>query len=394
MCPGARNSNVWILLAIIAWTARVGSAQSPMGGSVVLELRTQGWEPPVPHGINSPSIAIDHRDRVVVGFTVRERNGLVTRNQPSLSFHIVRFSPDGKADLSLSLPTNAAGSTGIYLSDTDQIIARANDNLQLLQADEGKLQNGMWKILAPCTAGCLVTQSRSRQTVHLYTENADPPVTIIRLSQQPALQRCGKASRLIKSTEDKIQNYPQLITDDFAYFAGMTGVLEVFTYPWPLCDYEHRLEMPLRVRGRWLALSDKLFVLTTYSGRKGDTDEGLEVISSDGRVTFHANLAKHESADSLWEPIRASERGDRIAAHIRTLRGGNKTLDIGSLMTARRIAVYDIEAGKEVASIPASPKYHYRFAFDLSPDGRRLAILEDDVVRVVDLDGAAKSNVH
>jgi hypothetical protein len=374
-------------LAIIACTAGVGSAQSQTGSIIVLELRTYGWEPPVPHGIDTPSVAIDHKNRVLVGFTVRERNGLVTRNQPSLSFHIVRFSPDGKPDLSLLLPTNAAASTGIYLSDTDQIIARANDNLQLLQADEGKLQNGMWKILAPCTAHCRVTQSHSRHTLHLYTEDADPPVTLIRLSQQPVLQSCGKAHRFIKSVEDSIQNFPQSITDEFAYFS-----LDEQPYRWPLCDYAHRVEMPLPIRGRWMVVNEKLFVLDTYFSR---TDQmGVEVISSNGRVTFRPNLAKHESADSLWEPIRASERGDRMAVHIRTLRGGNRTLDIGSHMTARRVAVYDIEAGKEIASIPASLKYHYRFAFDLSPDGRRLAVLEDDIVRVVDLDSVAKSNIH
>jgi hypothetical protein len=57
--------------------------------------------------------------------------------------------------------------------------------------------------------------------------------------------------------------------------------------------------------------------------------------------------------------------------------------------------VYNIETGKEVASIPASIKFHYRFSFDLSPDGRHLAILEDDIVRLVDVDNAAaKSNIH
>jgi hypothetical protein len=387
MYPGVRKWNVWILMAILAWTAQLTSAQSPTGSVVVLKLRTYGWEPPEPHGIDTPSIAIDHKDRVLVGFTVRERNGLATRNQPSLSFHIVRFLPAGKTDLSLSLPTNAAGTTGIYLSDTDQIIVRANNNLQLLQPDEGNPQGWVWKILAPCTARCRVTQSHSRHTLHLYTEDADPPVTLIRLSQQPVLQSCGKAHQFIKSAEDSIQNYPQSITDEFAYFS-----VDGDPYRWPHCDYEHRVELPLHIPGRWMVLHNELFVFDSYSSRTGHT--GVEVISSGGQVKFRTDMAKHESADSLWEPIRASERGDRIAVHIRTLRGGNRTLDIGSHMTARRIAVYDVEAGKEVASVPASLKLHYRFAFDLSPGGRRLAILEDDALRVVDLDDVAKSDVH
>jgi hypothetical protein len=380
-----------MVLAIIAWTLQLSSAQSPTDNVVVIKLAAYGWQPPRAREIAGPSIAIDHKDRVLVGFTVRERNGLVTRNQPSLSFHIVRFSPEGKMDLSLSLPTNAAGTTGIYLSDTDQIIARANNNLQLLQSEAGNPQVGVWKILAPCTTQCLVKQSHSRHTLHLDTYGADQPGTLIRLSQEPVLQSCGKAHQFIKSPEDSIQNNPQSITDEFAYFAGSEG-LEPFTYRWPHCDYEHRVELPLRVPGRWMVLNDKLFILNTYSSHTGHT--GVEVISSDGRVKFRPNLAKHESADSLWEPIRASERGDRIAVHITTLRGGSRTLDISSHMTARRIGVYDIDAGKEMTSIPAKAKYHYRFAFDLSPDGHRLAIWEDDAVRVVALDDVGKTDVH
>jgi len=384
--------NVWIVLAIMAWTSPLSSAQSPTDNDVVIKLRTYGWEPPQPRGAGSPapSIAIDRKNRVLVGFTVRERNGLVTRDRPSLSLHIMRFAPDGKLDLSLSLPTNEAGRTGIYLSDTDQIVARANNKIQLLQGDERNAQAGVWKILAPCIAGCRVEQSHSRHTLILSTENADPPVTLIRLSQEPALQSCGKPHQYIKSHEDFIQNYPQSITDDFAYFSGWHG-LELFTYRWPHCDYEHHVELSANVDVR-LALSNDLFVSTTNSGRT--RHGGVEVISSDGQMRFRWDLAKYESGDNFWEPIRASDQGNRIAVHILTLRGGNQILDIGSHITARRIAVYDIEAGKEVASIPSSVKYQYRFAFDLSPDGHRLAIWEDDAVRVVELDDLAKSHAH
>jgi hypothetical protein len=93
-------------------------------------------------------------------------------------------------------------------------------------------------------------------------------------------------------------------------------------------------------------------------------------------------------------PIRSSERGDRIAVDILTTRGGNRTLDISSHVTARRIAVFDIEAGKELASVPVNPAHRYRFEFDLSQDGRRIAILEDDAVKVVDLEEAAKPVAH
>jgi hypothetical protein len=385
MHSGLKAYNLWALLGILIWASQPVPAQSRTESTVVLNLGSYGWEAPGRREVSSPSIAVDHKGRILVGFTVRERAGLVTRRQPSLDFHIVRFSPDGKASLSLpSLPTNAAGRSGIYLSDTDQIIARANDSLELLQADDGDPQGGVWKILAPCMQQCLVEQSVTRHSLRLYTPSADPPLTLIRLSPQPVLKRCGKAESLIESNDDRMQNDPR-ISDESAYSS-----LDGDAYRWPLCDYEHRVKMPLRIGGTWLVLNDQFFVSDTYSSR--EEAWRLEVVSSDGKAKFRPDMAKHESVIAS-QPIRSSERGDRIAVHIATLRGGNRRLDISAHATARRIAVYDIEAAKEVASIPASVKHRYRFECALSPDGQRLAVLEDDIVRVVDL-GIAQPEAH
>ena len=371
-----------IAAAILACAINAIPAESPAVKVAVLNLRNYGWEPPHRHEA-APSIAVDHEGRVIVGFTVQGRSGLVTRSQPSLDFHIVRFLPEGKADLSLSLPTNEAGRTGIYLSDNDQIIARANDSLQLLQENERNQKERDWKILAPCAESCHVEQSPSRHTLLLYTEGSDPPLTFIRLSQQPQLKVCGKSNSLIKSAEDKIQNYPQSITDEFAYFHGWEPGAGAYAYRWPLCNYDERVEMPLRLSGRWTVLNDNIFVANAYSNPTAN--EGMEVISPDGRVKFRLTLLTHESADSLWVPVRSSERADRIAVDVFTMRGRNQTLDISGHLTARRIAVYDIEAGKEIASIPVNTKHRFGFKFDLSPDGHRLAILEDDIARVVEV---------
>jgi hypothetical protein len=377
MYSDLKRYSVSTLLGMLVWTTYPVLGQSLTADTFTLSLRGYGWEPPERREVNGPSIVVDHAGRVLLAFTVRESNDLVTRDKPSLSFRIMRFGRDGKADLSLSLPTNAGGRNGIYLSDTDQIIARANGSLQLLRADESNPKEGVWKILAPCTLRCLVEQSVTRHTLFLYTPGADPPSMLIRLSQQPMVRGCGKAERLIESNDDKIQNYPQSITDEFAYFS-----LSGHTYRWPLCDYEHRFEMPPQIYGRWKVLNDKFFALNTSSDRKGHTDWGLEVISSDGQVKFRQDMVGHESAGA---PIWSSERGDRIAVGIFTRRGGNRKLDISSHVTAGRIAVYDIESGKELASVRVNTKHRYGFEFDLSPDGNRLAILEDDAVRVVDL---------
>lgn len=352
-------------LAILVMAAHPAPAQSRTESALVFNLRSYGWEPPDRLDHSGPLIVVDHQGRVLVGFTLRKRSGLATRTQPSLDFRIIRFASDGKADLSLSLPTSVKGITGIYLSDTDQIIARANENLQLLQADEGSPCGGTWKIIAPCVR-CSVTQSFTRRTLALDTPATDSPATLVHLSQQPLVKECGRVPGSVS------------ITDEFAYRS-----LDGDTYRWPLCDYAHRVELPLHTYRGLIALNDRLFVLKTFDGK-----DGLEVTSSDGQLKFRPKLADHEWALS-YPAIRGSERGDRIAVDVVTMRGGIAPLDIGSHPTARRITVYDVGAGRELASIAAHVKYPYGFEFALSPDGHRLAILEDDTVRFLDLDGAA-----
>jgi hypothetical protein len=390
MNPALKRCTLLSLTAILAGSI-FGQAIPPVPATAfVLDLRNYGWEAPEDrqHGVDKPSIAVDHEGRVVLGFTAQARRGLVTRSQPSLDFRIMRFSPDGKVDLSLSLPTQVKGRNSIYLSDRDQIIARANDSLQFLQADDGNLQKGVWKTL--CAQSCRVSESPTRRTMVLTLRNADLPLAIVRFSPQLALRPCGKSARFIESNhEDIIQNYTQYITDEFAYFHNWEPESGYFTYRWPLCDYEHRVEMPLHAAGRWEVLNDDTFVLYPYSKRRGD--EEMEVISADGHVKFHPTMQEHESAGTIWTPIKSSEYGNLIAVDLLTIRGRNRTLDLSGHVTARRIAVYDIEAAKQIASILVNPKHRYHFEFDLSPDGHRLAILEDDKVRVVDIAVAEKA---
>jgi hypothetical protein len=245
MCYDLKKGSVWIvLLAILVWIAQPVAGQVKAATSLVLNLRNYGWEPPDRHQVETPSIVVDHEGRVLVGFTVSERKWLVTRTQPSLSFRIIRFSANGEADLSLSLPTNAAGRTALYLSDTDQIIARANDNLQVVQPSERDVQERVWKLLTACTPRWHIEQSFSRHTLLLFTEEADP-VTLIHLSQPPVVRSCGKGPKVMNSDEDKVQNWPSSITDEFSYFLGGGEA-----YRWPFCDYEHRVELPLNAQGR------------------------------------------------------------------------------------------------------------------------------------------------
>ena len=372
------------MLAGIAfgWSIQAAPTEDrfPTSTAFTLDLHSYGWEVPEgQHEVNTPSIVVDHVGRVVLGFTVRARKGLVTRGQPSLDFRIMRFSPGGQLDLTLLLPTHVNGINAIYLSDTDQIIARANDSLQLLQADYGNPQKEAWKTL--CAQSCRVLQSPTRRTLILQAKNVDPPLTIVRFSPQLTLRRCGN------SPEDRFQTYAQYVTDEFAYYHGWEAESDYFTYRWPLCEYEHRVAKPLGAGGRWTVLNDDSFVMFPHSKRR--KDEELVVVSSDGQVRLRPAMQEHELVGRT--SIKSSELGNVIAVDLLTVRGRSGALDLSGHVTDRRIAVYNIDAGKELASIPVNPRPHYHFEFGLSPDGHRVAILEDDKVRVVDVEAAEKA---
>jgi hypothetical protein len=369
-----RVSFVVLLLAGIAVAQSGRTSRADVLTIATVDLRSFGWERPARKQVVSPFIAVDQKDRIVVSYATRVRTQLATRGRPSLDLRILRFSEDGKLDLSLSLPTRMEYWNSIYLSDSGQIIAKANDSLQLYQEDIKT-----WKVLAQCGPQCSVQQSVTRRTLAIRNEYHGP-LLVIRLSQVPRLQQCGKVP---KSADDSIQDYSNAITDEFAYHSGSED-LKQFTYRWPFCDYDNLEELALQPGGYWDVLNDNRFVFYPYVPHEGR--QTVKVVSSDGRAVFQSANAKHEYALVFRDSTRSSERGSRIAVNIVTLRSGNRALDISSHPTAQRIAIYDIELRKELASVPVRLKLH-EFGFDLSPDGDRLAILEDGILKVIQLDG-------
>jgi hypothetical protein len=133
-------------------------AQLQTAQTMKFKLEDYGWQP-LPQGqqhgehLGTPShlISIDHNNRVLVGFSARENYSLATREHPGLSFHILRFTPAGQTDLSLLLPTKDSITNGLYLGANDQILARANDVLQVLPtAINSDALDVAWRPLVPC----------------------------------------------------------------------------------------------------------------------------------------------------------------------------------------------------------------------------------------------------
>jgi len=345
-----------------------------------IKLQDYGWQsiPYRParfgHPPLTPSLWLDHDDRVVVGFTLRESDALATREHPQRSFHILRFTAEGKADLAVALPTDSWYANGFYLSPDDQILARANGKLQYYSKNENQSQAEAWQVLAACPENCSIRQSFSRRTLIIGVR---PPVgsrdaaivyTILDASSSPPriLRTCSQMASM-------------QITDKFAY-RGAYDRDDDLTVRFPFCDVEHYEDFPKWGKGPPYVLNDE--TILKMGGTQGGRF-GVELVGADGRSKFSIEMPKHDSIDS--SKVASDERYDRFAFMVDTEHGAHPNLDIGGHLVARRVVVLDA-TGKELASIPTETHYQMDSNFTLSPDGRRLAILDEGVVTVVELE--------
>lgn len=120
----------WVCLSLVSLTLAPPISRQDTDRAAnltVVKLGNFGWQPlPKTHewvGTNSRLVSVDHQGRVLVGFTTRESLGLATREHPGLSFHILRFTSEGREDLSLVLPTDNWFNNGLYLGSEDRIYA-------------------------------------------------------------------------------------------------------------------------------------------------------------------------------------------------------------------------------------------------------------------------------
>jgi hypothetical protein len=345
-------------------------AQSQAPKITKIKLADYGWQPvsartdSFEHKILS-NLWLDHQGRILVGFTVRENYELTTRERPGRTLHILRFTADGKQDLSLGLPTNNWYSNGFYLGPDDGIFALANDAFQWLSGGEND-QNAAWQTLARCPAGeCYVNQSFSRQTLILRVGGRidRSTYTIVDASSSPP-----------RATKTCSQMASMKITDQFSYRTNYDRDDDL-TVRYPFCEVDHYEDFPMWGRGGGYILNDETLLQVFPNGAR--------LLGADGQTRFFKSMPKHDYID--YFRIATDERLDRFALSVYTVRGEHPRLDIGGHLVARRVLVLDA-TGKELASIPTETHYQMDTNFSLSPDGHRLAILDEGVVTVVDLE--------
>ena len=276
-------------------------AQRPLPKISIFKLDDYGWRP-LPKvqrgewpGTPSQLVSLDHAGRVLAGFTTREDFGLATREHPKLALHILRFSAEGKVELNLVLPTNNYFTNGFYLGAKDQIIARANDSIQV-QPEERDLRSGVTtrRSLAPCSMNCRIYQSPSHRTLIIRESydglghssrwaTNDSNYTVIDTSSEPHVLR----------TCSQMAFWGEKITDDFAYWPKFEGRDE-FTLRFPICDVDHSEELPCKWHGGgFFPFNNDEFLLLGGEGNKSRGE--FKLVRSDGTVKFRHETPKHET---------------------------------------------------------------------------------------------------
>lgn len=364
----------WCVSVAIVCLCPYVYAQSQTLKITKIKLQDYGWQP-VPnrrelfgHHAPTPNLSLDHEDRVLVGFTVRESDALAAREHTERSFHILRFTPNGNVDISLVLSTDSWYTNGFYLNSDDQISARANGTLQWISKDVSNGQSGSWQTLAPCPDNCAITQSFSRQTLIL---RVNPLAGSRDASAYTIVDASSSPPRIVRTCS---QMASMQITDKFAYRMHYDRDDDL-TVRFPFCEVDHYEDFPMWGRGGGYVLNDDTLL------KVGST--GANLLGHDGRAKFSKEMPKHDSIDPY--KIATDERYDRFAFMVNTERGAHPHLDIGGHLVARRVVVLDA-TGKELASIPTDTPYHPDSNFALSPDGRRLAIVDQGVLTVVELE--------
>lgn len=406
VCDTQPKRCFWILQLVFALGVPCVQAQSrPANPPKITQIKLEqyGWQrlpPPARHEAwptEAQLMRVDSKGRVVIGCPGREGTELATRGNPKLSFHVLRFTPEGKLDLSVSLPTDNLPDNAVFLDAQDRIFVVANQILQMLTGDDQTpTQQRTWKPLTSCSWSsqyCQISQPPSRRKLFVIRclgpvqrKLCDDPVTT-------AYDTSSSEPQVIKACVYRASR-SGMLSDTFGYGSGWKGGTDrplYFTRRRPLCNPDAPQELPLDDLV-CAVLNDDLFVVDRLDKKKRWE---MGVVTAHGDAKFRLRLAKHESPALSTTYAKGDALGDRLAFVIDTLRGGSSALDIGGHLAARRVAVYSSESGAQLISLSVYPPVpHYGvalgivpgFTFDLGPEGDVLAVLSEGVLTIAEVE--------
>src|ERR1019366_4863576 len=156
---------------------------------------------------------------------------------------------------------------------------------------------------------------------------------------------------------------------------SMDGLWRAFSFKGP------ENQLPTGVRGSaYFVSDDTVLICRPYE---------MTVANADGSMLFRMNLTTGKSCEN--NPPAVSSQAARFALMENRELRTNEFLDVGAFWTDDRILVYDNSERRVIFALkvkgvspwPSSTKHTNKFA--LSPDGNRLAVVSDGILKIYKL---------
>jgi hypothetical protein len=315
-------------------------------------------------GRNPPGIAFLDNDRLIVHEVDVDTSQLSSRESPDISspFRLRTSIIDANSGKTVLTKEWGARSRSTSLQVTSGgVVIRTGDVLRLCSRDLKELHQLAiptvpfegWEIRVSPTGRTVLLNDRhlnrwqSISSSRLQVLDGDTFNTKFDWTESALIGNYGITDRLIAATP--FGSRRQVIATEFG-----TGIWK------PIYDLSGENCAP--------GLSQH-FVTDTLMVCGGRKD--ITVSSTSGEVLFQDALAKNEGFVREFE---IAQDGHTVAAMLENF---SDIWDTGGHISSLRALVYDLSARKRVMTIVVSPPPKHRYDAALSPDGSKLAILND-----------------
>jgi hypothetical protein len=318
--------------------------------------------------LSSHMISIAENGDVLVGFVTHDRTGLVTREIPALSFHVLRFTSGGAFLSQKTFPTASWHENAVLAGIDGNVLIRTGDKLRLFSADFESLAE---RELPPTPKGVFLKWQifplGNRTAFVLYRDSSIELVdwrglkTIKNCAFNPFESLHSAAQKNLLSFHGSPPSDPLLRRVEVDEICGPAQ----FSYSW--------VGDPVDAT---LVNDDDIFLA-------GGGSTVRYVVK--GQVQWKDAFDKKN--DSVSDQVEVDGDGQLVAIAVKRFAGGSEGLDIAPKLKAASMVVYQVSSGRRILETRVEPPRPSQFGFALSPKGDVLAIMSDGFLEIIPIKG-------
>jgi hypothetical protein len=362
--------SLWIMFACLPM-----SAQAPLR----VDLRDWGYKPPedassrFERQLSTQIISVGNNADIAVGFVTRERTGLVTRELPPLSFHVVRFTRSGKFLSQLTIPTSSWHENAIFYGSDNTLLIRTGMRLRLLSPNmELVAERDLPETRDTVLINWQIYPLPNRTGLLLYNyRKGDTSIALLNWNDLKPIKECPYSPHdrvLSVSNENVLSFHPSHAENPLLRVVEISKICgpSQFSYSWEGGGTKATL------------VGDDSLILAAQSS-------SISFVVRD-KVRWAENFDK--KSDLVTDNIQHNADAHLVAIAVKRVVGGNRLFDIGPKLKGGRIIVYEARTGKKVSEVSLHPASSPEFDFALSPAGGFLAIASDGFLEIVPVKGS------